>query len=71
MHIAAILATWLMFPLASFIATILERVDNLIKFSGVILRPVLPGTLYTIIGVFTELLIASKCLNNPLEFVLL
>ena len=54
LHSEAILATWDKFPLASFIATILSILDNSKQVSGEIFNPVLPGTLYKIIGKLVE-----------------
>ena len=45
-------------PLASFIATIFSIFDNSKAVSGLIFTPVLPGTLYKIIGNFVFLAIS-------------
>ena len=49
-HKWAILATWDISPLASFIATIFEILESSKQVSGEIFTPVLLGTLYKIIG---------------------
>ena len=55
---SAIFATCEIFPLASFIATIFFIFESFKQICGSILTPVLLGTLYIIIGIFTDLEIA-------------
>ena len=57
-HKEAILATCDKFPLASFIPTIFEILESSRHVVGSMLRPVLLGTLYKMIGKFTWLAIA-------------
>lgn len=52
-HKCAILATWDKLPLASFIATIFSILESSKHVLGSIFTLVLPGTLYTIIGIET------------------
>lgn len=58
LHKFAISATCDIFPLASFIATILSNFESSKHVLGNMLTPVLEGTLYNIIGIFISLDIA-------------
>lgn len=57
-HKAAILAICEILPEASLIATIFSILDNSKQVSGLILTPVLLGTLYKIIGRVTSFAMA-------------
>jgi hypothetical protein len=53
------------------IATILSSFASSLSASIEIERPVLEGTLYKIIGIFTAFAIAEKCATRPFCVVLL
>jgi hypothetical protein len=59
------ISTWYMSPAASLTPAILGRAERRATVSGAMLHPVLPGTLYRMMGIFTAPAAASKWRNSP------